>query len=69
LGIIEVIKGRIESLSGAEQAELRAWFVRRDNQTWDEEIARDLAAGKRDELIAAAEADRAAGKAHVRRVQ
>jgi hypothetical protein len=63
MGIMEEIKGRIESLSAAEQAELRAWFVERDNQLWDEEIASDLAAGKLDRLIAEAKADRAAGKA------
>jgi hypothetical protein len=63
MGIIEEIKGRIEGLSEAEQVELRAWFVERDNQRWDEEIARDLAAGKLDKLIAEAKAERAAGKA------
>ena len=46
MGIIEDIKGRIEHLSEAEHAELRAWFVERDHQLWDEQIARDRAAGK-----------------------
>ena len=43
--------------------------VERDNQLWDEEIARDLAAGKLDELIAEAKAELAAGKARACRVQ
>jgi hypothetical protein len=46
-----------------------AIIVERDYKLWDEEIASDLAAGKLDELLAEAKADRAAGKARGRRVQ
>ncbi len=57
------IKGRIEALSPAQQAELLAWLLERDHQSWDASIARDQKAGKFDSLIAEAKADRPAGKA------
>jgi hypothetical protein len=63
MGDISDIKGRIETLSPQEQAELLAWLIERDHRNWDEQIARDQQTGKLDALIAEAVADRAAGKA------
>ena len=65
MGAISDIKERVEKLTPAEQAEPLAWLIERDHLQWDDEITRDLAAGKLDELIAEAEADRVAGKARV----
>ena len=57
------IKGRIEALPAEQVSELLAWLIERDHQNWDAQIALDLAGGKLDQLIAEANADRAAGKA------
>lgn len=65
MGIIEDIKGRIERLSDAEHAELRTWFVERDHERWDAQIAHDLAGGRLDGLISEAKTARAEGKARV----
>ena len=63
MGDVSEIKGRIETLSSQEQAELLAWLLERDHQNWDEQIARDQKTGKLDALMAEAKAERAAGKA------
>ncbi len=63
MGDIAEIKGRIETLSAEEQAEILAWLIERDHQNWDEQIARDQKSGKLASLIAEAKLDRAAGKA------
>ena len=63
MGEVREIENRIRKLTPKELAELRAWFLEFDAQQWDEQIARDLAAGKLDALIAEAVADRKAGKA------
>ena len=63
MGQIADIKGRIETLSTEQQAELLAWLIDRDHRSWDEQIARDQATGKLASLIAEAKADRATGKA------
>ena len=62
MGDIAHLKGEFEKLSPAEQVEFRAWFLARDNDQWDQQIAKDLEAGKLDGLIAEAIAERAAGK-------
>lgn len=63
MGDIADIKGRIETLPPEQQAELLAWLIERDHQSWDEQIARDQKKGKLAGLIAEAKADRVAGKA------
>ena len=60
---LDDIKERVEHLSPEKQAELRTWFLEKDYQDWDAQIARDLKAGKLDALIAEAKADRDAGLA------
>jgi hypothetical protein len=62
MGDISQLKAAIETLSPQEQAEFRDWFLERDAQLWDEQIADDLKAGRLDALIAEAKADRAAGR-------
>ena len=57
------IKARVEHLPPEQQAALREWILDRDYRAWDEQIARDLAAGKLDDWIAEAKADREAGRA------
>ena len=63
MGDIADIKGRIETLTSDQKAELLAWLIERDHQDWDGQIARDQKTGRLASLIAEAKADRAAGKA------
>ena len=62
MGDIADLKGEIEKLSPVEQAEFRAWFLARDQDAWDAQIASDLQAGRLDAMIAEAFSERAAGK-------
>jgi hypothetical protein len=62
MGDLTKIKESVEQLAPQQLAEFRDWFVEHDAILWDEQIARDLADGKLDALIARARADRAAGK-------
>jgi hypothetical protein len=59
---LDDIKARVQHLQPDQQAALREWFLERDQQTWDTQIAQDLVAGKLDALIARAKADRDAGR-------
>ncbi len=59
---LDDIKTRVEHLKPDQQAALREWFLERDQQAWDAQIARELAAGKLDAMIARAKADRDAGR-------
>ena len=65
MGAIGDIKEHVEKLTPEEQTELLAWLAERGHQQWDTEVARDLAAGKLDDLIAEAEANLVAGKTGV----
>ena len=58
MGDIADLKGEIEKLSPVEQAELRAWFLARDQDAWDAQIASDLQAGRLDAMIAEAFSER-----------
>jgi hypothetical protein len=62
VGLLDDIKSQLERLKPAEHAGIRAWLLDRDYQMWDEQIARDLQAGKLDALIAEAKADRDSGR-------
>ena len=48
------LKCELEKLNPAVQAEFRAWFIARDYDQWDTQIAYDLDAGKLDGLISEA---------------
>lgn len=51
---IEALEEQIAKLSPGELRDLRRWFAEFDAETWDQEIERDVAAGKLDELADAA---------------
>jgi hypothetical protein len=55
------IEAAISSLPPQDFARLRDWFMERDNELWDKQIAEDVRAGKLDFLIEEIEADIAAG--------
>lgn len=59
---VEQLEQKIQSLSEAELAQFRAWFIEFDAQAWDRQIERDVAAGKLDALANKALRDHAAGK-------
>ena len=59
---LEKIQTEIAKLPEAEVAQLRAWLNDLDWQQWDEQIERDAAAGKLDDLIEEAKADYKAGR-------
>ena len=58
---VESIEKAIEALPAAELAEFRRWFAEFDAAAWDQQIERDAAAGKLDQLAAEALADFQAG--------
>jgi hypothetical protein len=58
---VEEIQSAIVSLPPEEYARLREWFIERDWEQWDQQIAADAQAGKLDFLIAEAMAEKAQG--------
>lgn len=54
---IREIEAAITKLSPRELAELAAWFADYHEQRWDEQIGRDLDAGRLDAFLAQAEAE------------
>ena len=58
---VEEIQSAIVSLPPEEYTRLRAWFIERDWEQWDQQIAADTQAGKLDFLIAEAMAEKAQG--------
>jgi hypothetical protein len=56
---VQELEKAIAKLSPEELAELRAWFLERDQDEWDRQIARDSEAGK---LIQQAKRDYAGGE-------
>ena len=58
---VEEIQSAIISLAPEEYARLRAWFIERDWEQWDQQIAADAHAGKLDFLIAESMAEKAQG--------
>ena len=59
---LEEVKSDIEALPRGEYLELIQWFSERDWQIWDQEIERDVAAGKLDFLIEEALEEKRQGK-------
>ena len=59
---VEAIQSAIASLTPAEYARLRQWFIERDWEQWDRQIEADAQAGKLDFLIAEAMAEKAQGQ-------
>ena len=58
---LDDIEKAIEQLSGEELAKFRAWFEELQARLWDEQIERDMKAGKLDWLAEEAEAEHAQG--------
>jgi hypothetical protein len=56
------IKGAIEQLSFEERAELAAWFHGWHDDEWDEQMKRDVAAGKLDGVLREVDEDIKAGR-------
>ncbi len=54
---VEEIKNAIEQLSFEQRAELAAWLHGWKDDCWDEEIKRDIAAGKLDHILREVEDD------------
>lgn len=54
---VEEIEQAVDSLSYKEYAEFRRWFLERDWEEWDGEIAKDSDSGKLDFLVREAQAD------------
>ena len=60
---VESIEQQIKALSAQVIVQLRAWFLEFDWALWDQQLERDVAAGKLDVLAEKALRDHAAGKA------
>ena len=59
---LEQLRTTIEALPEEEFTRLRNWFLEKDWERWDSQIARDSAAGKLDFLIEEARQEKASGK-------
>jgi hypothetical protein len=59
---VEKIEQEIEALSPAELAQFRAWFLEYDWAAWDQQLERDVEAGRLDDLAEKVLRDHAAGK-------
>jgi hypothetical protein len=58
---IDDIQKAVEQLSPEDLAKFRGWFEEFEARLWDEQIERDLKAGKLDKLLAEARANLEAG--------
>jgi hypothetical protein len=59
---VEQIKTAIEQLSFEERAELAAWFHGWRDDEWDEQMKRDVAEGRLDDVLREVEDDITAGR-------
>ena len=59
---VEKIEQEVQTLSPAELAQFRAWFLEYDWTEWDRQLERDVQAGRLDDLAEKALRDHAAGK-------
>ena len=59
---VDQIKTAIEQLSFEERAELAAWLHGWKDDKWDEQMKRDVAAGKLDRILHDVDEDIRAGK-------
>ena len=56
------IKTAIEQLSFGQRAELAAWLHGWEDDEWDEQLKRDIASGKLDDVLREVEEDIKAGR-------
>lgn len=59
---VERIENEVESLSPEELATFRDWFFEHEWAAWDQQLERDVAAGKLDALANEALRDHASGR-------
>ena len=59
---LQEIEAAIEQLAPPDLARLAAWFTEYHEERWDEQIGRDLDAGRLDAFLAAAEAEYQSGQ-------
>jgi hypothetical protein len=59
---VDQIKRAIEGLSFEERAELAAWLHGWKDDEWDEQMKRDVASGKLDNVLGEVEEDIKAGR-------
>ena len=59
---IDQIKEAVEKLSVEERAEFAAWFHGWNDDEWDEQMKRDVADGKLDDVLREVEDDIKAGR-------
>jgi len=57
-----MLEEEIKKLSPEEMAQLRDWLLERDAEQWDQEIERDAASGRLDQVFKKSLADHRAGK-------
>jgi hypothetical protein len=50
MGKVEKIENEVQALSPAELARCRAWFREHDWAAWDQQLERDVQAGRLDDL-------------------
>lgn len=62
MGKLETLEQEIKTLTPGELSQFRAWFAQFDASAWDQQLERDITAGKLDELAQRALAAHAAGK-------
>jgi hypothetical protein len=59
---VQEIKEAIERLSFEQRAELAAWLHRWNDDDWDEQMKRDVAEGRLDDVVREVEDDIKAGR-------
>jgi hypothetical protein len=62
MGKVEKIEDEVQALSPAELARFRAWFLEYDWAAWDQQLERDVQAGRLDDLADKALREHAADK-------
>ena len=50
MGKVEKIEDEVQALSPTELAQFRAWFLEYDWAAWDQQLGRDVQAGRLDDL-------------------
>jgi hypothetical protein len=62
IGKIDDLERQVQALSLGEVARFRTWFLEFDWADWDQQIERDVRAGRLDDLADKALRDHASGK-------
>jgi hypothetical protein len=62
MSVVEDLEERVQKLAPEEFTQFRDWFSDFQWRNWDQQLERDVAAGKLDHLLAKAKADYRAGR-------